>query len=731
MKRVNINQNWEFIKGQESMPGEWSKAEKVTLPHTWNAIDGQDGGNDYFRGSSWYRRELGKIDIPSNGRVYLEFDGVGMIANVFINNRLVGSHEGGYSRFRLDITDYIDTNNELLVQVSNEKNHVYPQMADFTFYGGIYRDVHLVIVPEMHFDLDYFGSNGLKVTPKVIDLEGKIVEISIEAWTKNAEKIIVSFLNKEYELDVKNDKAEGKITLNNARLWAGISDPFLYELEAKLENGETISTKFGCRKFEVDPQKGFMLNGRAYPLRGVSRHQDFKGLGNAISIEQEIIDMDLITEIGANSIRLAHYQHSQSFYDLCDEKGMCVWAEIPYITMHMKNGVSNTLSQMQELVVQNYNHPSIVCWGLSNEITAASIVNEELLENHRILNNLCHELDKTRPTTMANVFMLETDSPILDIPDINAYNLYYGWYLGELEDTNVFFDEFHEKYPDKAMGFSEYGADANIKFQSSKPEKGDYTESYQSIYHEHMINMIEDRPWLWSTYVWNMFDFAADGRDEGGEHGLNQKGLVTFDRKVKKDAFYAYKSVWSKEPFVHICGRRYKDRVEEITEIKVYSNLESVDLYVDGKLFERKANQRFYTFEVPISFQHVIEVKSGEFFDCININKVSEPNLDYVLNKKAAVLNWFDDEEIDPEFYSVNDTLAEIRKHPEARSVLDAMMNQNIASRGEVAERVKDNPALQRMMGRMTLISLLKQSGDTDPETAKHLNRIFQKIKKG
>ncbi|MBR7927573.1 hypothetical protein KBI51_05225 [Aerococcaceae bacterium zg-ZUI334] len=731
MKRVNINQNWEFIKGQESMPGEWSKVEKVTLPHTWNAIDGQDGGNDYFRGSSWYRRELGKIDIPSNGRVYLEFDGVGMIANIFINNRIAGSHEGGYSRFRLDITDYIDTNNELLVQVSNEKNHVYPQTADFTFYGGIYRDVHLVIVPEMHFDLDYFGSNGLKVTPKVIDLEGKIVEISIEAWTKNAEKIIVSFLNKEYELDVKNDKAEGKITLNNARLWDGINDPFLYELEAKLENGETISTKFGCRKFEVDPQKGFMLNGRAYPLRGVSRHQDFKGIGNAISIEQEIIDMDLITEIGANSIRLAHYQHSQSFYDLCDEKGMCVWAEIPYITMNMKNGVSNTLSQMQELVVQNYNHPSIVCWGLSNEITAASIVNEELLENHRILNNLCHELDKTRPTTMANVFMLETDSPILDIPDINAYNLYYGWYLGELEDTNVFFDEFHEKYPDKAMGFSEYGADANIKFQSSKPEKGDYTESYQSIYHEHMINMIEDRPWLWSTYVWNMFDFAADGRDEGGEHGLNQKGLVTFDRKVKKDAFYAYKSVWSKEPFVHICGRRYKDRVEEITEIKVYSNLESVDLYVDGKLFERKANQRFYTFEVPISFQHVIEAKSGEFFDCININKVSEPNLDYVLNKKAAVLNWFDDEEIDPEFYSVNDTLAEIRKHPEARSVLDAMMNQNTASRGEVAERVKDNPALQRMMGRMTLISLLKQSGDTDPETAKHLNRIFQKIKKG
>lgn len=453
-------------------------------------------------------------------------------------------------------------------------------------------------------------------------------------------------------------------------------------------------------------------------------------MGNALTMEHHKTDMAIIKEIGATTLRLAHYQHAQEFYDLCDENGLIVWAEIPYITMHMKDGRANTLSQMEELVVQNYNHPSIICWGLSNEITAASAVDEDLLENHRLLNDLCHKLDSTRPTAMANVFMLETDSPILDIPDINSYNLYFGWYLGELERNDEFFDEYHKQYPDRVIGFSEYGADANPQYQSSAPEKGDYTETYQTVYHEHMLKMIEKRPWLWATHVWNLFDFAADGRDEGGKHGENQKGLVTIDRKTKKDAFYLYKAAWNKEePFVHLCGSRYKDRAEDITEVKVYSNQPEVTLFVDGNAIETQKGHTIFSFMVPIHGEHTIKAQAGSCMDTILIRKVPEPNVDYIFIKRSPVLNWFDAEHFDETCYSVSDTLSELRSNPQAGTIIDSMMSNGASERGDVADAVKDNPALQRMMGRITLISLLKQSGAQE-EDIKQLNRILQGIKK-
>ena len=332
---------------------------------------------------------------------------------------------------------------------------------------------------------------------------------------------------------------------------------------------------------------------------------------------------------------------------------------------------------------------------------------------------------------MADVFMLETDSPILDIPDVNSYNLCFGWYLGELAQNDEFFDEYHKKYPDRCIGFSEYGADANPQYQSAAPEKGDYTESYQCIYHEHILSMIEARPWLWATHVWNLFDFAADGRDEGGKHGENQKGLVTFDRKLKKDAFYLYKAAWNKtEPFVHLCGNRYVDRAEDVTEIKVYSNQSEVSLYVDGRLLASQTGKTVFKFQVPITGEHSIEARSGSSCAVMLVRKVTQPNQDYIFNKQvAAVTNWFD-QEIDPAYYSIGDTLAELRSSPEAGPIIDQMMAQGAASRGDVAESVKDNPALQRMMGRMTLVSLLKQAGNIDEESVKQLNRVLQSIKK-
>ena len=742
---MELKDNWMFVKEAENAEDAASKeGTAISLPHTWNAVDGQDGGNDYHRGTCWYVTKFQKPELEAGSQVYVEFLGASVIADVYLNGEAVAHHEGGYSTFRVNLTDKLQEENVLAVALNNaDNNYVYPQKADFTFYGGLYRMVNLIVVPESHFELDYAGGNGIAVTPTVECDENRVptgkASVKVETWvTGNADSVVITITGEESEsktVSVVDGHAEATFELEHVHLWDGVDDPYLYHAKAELSSGDVTETTFGCRSFYTDPEKGFVLNGRVYPLRGVIRHQDRTGAGNALSYEMHKEDMEIIKEIGANTIRLAHYQHAQEFYDLCDEYGMVVWAEIPYITMHMPNGRANTLSQMEELVVQNYNHPSIVCWGLSNEITAATPVDEDLLENHRLLNDLCHKLDKTRFTTMANVFMQETDSPLLEIPDVNSYNLYFGWYLGELEQNDEFFDEYHAKYPDRCIGFSEYGADANPQYQSTNPTHGDYSETYQTVYHEHMLKMIEERPYLWATHVWNMFDFAADGRDEGGKHGVNQKGLVTMDRKLKKDAFYLYKAYWNKEDaFVHICGSRYVDRKEDTTEVKVYSNQTTVSLYVDGTLLETQDGSRIFRFAVPMTGEHEIVAKAGAEEDSIHIRKVEEANPDYVMGEIKDVINWFDDEPYKPECYSIKDKMSEIKASPKAGAILAELMAQapGAESRGDVAESVKDNPNLVRMMGRMTLESMLGHMKDSiTEEQVKGLNRMLQQIKKG
>lgn len=724
---LSLNRGWKFYKAN---PTE-GKGKAVALPHCWNAEDGQDGGNDYHRGTCWYIRELDKPEMEIGTRVWLQCKGAAMTAEVYLNGEKLVRHEGGFSTFRVDLTDHLQRNNVLAISVDNSDNDtVYPQKADFTFYGGLYRDVELIIVPAAHFALGYCGTPGIKVTP-VVDLENKTAAVTTEAWVEGgADRVSFTVAGQTLTAPVEDGHAIAKVTIENVHLWDGVNDPYLYTATAALPSGDAVSTRFGCRQFVIDPQKGFILNGRSYPLRGVSRHQDFWGVGNALTLEHHKKDMEIIRELGANTIRLAHYQHAQEFYDLCDENGIVVWAEIPYITKHMTNGRANTLSQMEELVVQNYNHPCIAVWGLSNEITAASTVNEELLENHRALNELCHRLDRTRATTMANVFMLDIDSPILEIPDVNSYNLYFGWYLGDLEQNDEFFDEYHAQYPYRCIGFSEYGADANPQYHSTQPEKGDYTESYQCVYHEHMLKMIEERPWIWATHVWNLFDFGADGREEGGKPGQNQKGLVTIDRKTKKDSFYLYKAAWNKkEPFVHLCGGRYVHRTEDVTEVKVYSNQPEVTLYMDGRLVDTQIGKYVFTFQVPISKCHSIEARADGCCAVMWIERVSEPDASYTMPGRAPVVNWFDAGEDDPTCFSVKDRMADIQADPKAGAIIGQMMAQGASSHGDVAEAVKDNPALIRMMGRMTLLSLLKQSGAAK-EQIEQINRILQSIKK-
>ena len=726
---VNINKDWRFRKE------EGDSEQMINLPHTWNAIDGQDGGNDYFRGICQYSKELPMPDKEENEKIWLEFKGVAMSAKVVVNGKTVCVHEGGYSTFRVEVTEEFEEQNEIKIFVDNEKNqHVYPQKADFTFYGGIYRDVNLIFTKESHFALVPSGTPGIKVTPSLL---GEDARVMVETFvTGEAQKAVVTILEtgEEKVCEVVEGKAKAELTISGVHKWQGREDPYLYTVRAKLykkgESVDEVEARFGCREFSFDSENGFYLNGKPYPLRGVSRHQDRQGVGNALTQEMHREDMKLIREIGANTVRLAHYQHDQYFYDLCDEYGIVVWAEIPYITKHMKGGDKNTLRQMEELVTQCYNHPSIICWGLSNEITAGGAADEAVLDNHRALNQLCHELDKTRPTTLASVFMLEPESPINQIPDILSYNLYFGWYIGELSQNEQWFDEFHEKFPNKIIGFSEYGADANVQYQSAEPKRGDYSEQYQCIYHEHILRMIEERPFIWASHVWNMFDFAADGRDEGGTHGVNQKGLVSFDRRIKKDAFYMYKAHWSNEPFIHICGRRYIDRVGDSTEVIVYSNQDKVTLLVDGRAVEEQRGHQKFVFKISINDSHNIKAMSGALVDEIRIQRVEKANQTYQF-VGAKVTNWFEQEEYDSNYYSINDTLGEIRKNQVGARMIDQMIAKASASRGDVAESTKGNKNLQQMMNQMTVVSLLKQAGDAVPtEQIKTLNNALQKIKK-
>ena len=662
-KIINVNENWLFIKDTADITRR--DGETLNLPHTWNATDGQDGGNDYFRGSCLYVKTLNKADLPEADRYYLEINGANSSAIVYVNGEEIARHDGGYSTWRVDMTDKLQPVNEIAVVVDNSPNErVYPQMADFTFYGGLYRDVNIIAVNDTHFDLDYYGGKGLMITPVV---NGKNADVAVQVFVKNLQdndELVYTVYDKDEKelMQVKTAELNASFTIENARLWNGRKDPYLYCCEVEIVRGgkviDAVCSRFGCRSFKIDPENGFILNGEEYPLRGVSRHQDRLGVGNALTKEHHEEDIDLIMEVGATTIRLAHYQHDQYFYDLCDEKGLVIWAEIPYISKHMPTARENTISQMKELITQNYNHPSIVVWGLSNEISIGG-ADDDLLENHRILNDLAHEMDKTRLTTIAAVSMCKMDDPYLQIPDVVSYNHYFGWYGGDTSMNGPWFDKFHAMHPNIPIGCSEYGCEA-LNWHTSNPFQGDYTEEYQAYYHEELIKQLFTRKYMWATHVWNMFDFGADARAEGGENGQNHKGLVTMDRKYKKDAFYAYKAWLSNEPFVHLCGKRYIDRVEDVTKITVYSNQEEVELFVNGESVGKKtAPDHFFYFEVKNVGESTIVAKSGELCDEGKIRKVETFNEEYRLKEQGAVLNWFDINAPEGRF-SLNDKLGDI-----------------------------------------------------------------------
>ncbi|PGV49583.1 glycoside hydrolase family 2 protein [Bacillus sp. AFS037270] len=716
-KVLNINSDWKFLRQDEENASainfNTENWQEVQVPHTWNAIDGANGF-DYYKGACWYRKEFVLDALEQGNRVYIEFNGSNSITDVYVNGHHLGQHRGGYSIFRFDITNVVDfgKKNILSVKVDNTVvDDVYPQMADFTFYGGIYRDVNLVIANSIHFDLLDYGSKGVYVIQEnvsneraALTVKSKIVndldvEKKVRVWADilDANGKNVAYGAKDVFLAAGETKeVEIPVTIENPTLWNGKKNPYLYETKISLVSFndilDEITIPFGVRYFHVDPENGFFLNGEPLRLNGVSRHQDRKDMGWAITKKEHLEDMELIKEVGATSIRLAHYQHDQFFYELCDQEGMVIWAEIPFISVMSKHelGGINAKQQMTELIRQNFNHPSIMFWGIQNEIQISG-ERPELRRLVNELNELTKKEDPTRLTTMANVMFVPDKDEYNYVTDVVGYNKYYGWYQGKAEDFADWLDGFHQTNPRVSLGISEYGAEGILQYHTNHPQVKDYSEEYHALYHEKVWGIFSKRPYLWSTYVWNMFDFGANIRDEGGVQGRNNKGLITYDRRIKKDAFYMYKANWSDEKFVHITSKRYIERADKRITIKVYSNCEELTLYTNGKEIGTKtSDNRVFIFENVELEEGITEIKVTSNQDGVILEdtarfmKVAEPNPSYEApeeDKGGVVGNWFqmpdiedvevEEIEITDDVYSTRDTFKALMENEETKAILE------------------------------------------------------------
>lgn len=727
--------------------------EKVALPHTWNNLDGQDGGNDYWRGIGTYQ-----IDLPAptaGKKQYIEIQGANHVATVYCNGRELGTHKGGFSTFRYELTPaMLPEGNVLTVAVSNAKSDIYPQQADFTFFGGLYRDVKFIEADPAHFDLLKDGTDAVFITARGT---GKT---RVDLFPVGAEGCTVVVDLKDADgKTVATGKAKAephtviKLDVKEPHLWDGMADPYCYTCQASLYNGidilnvapiDTVTVTYGYRSFHVDPNTGFWLNGKSVPLHGVSRHQDRKDKGWAISHADHDEDLALIKEVGANTIRLAHYQHDQYFYTQCDHMGFALWAEIPFISSFIptQEAHDNTISQMTELVAQNYNHPSIFFWGISNEITIGA-ENEPLYRNLAELNALVKKLDPSRLTTMAEVSMVPINSEHVYITDVLSYNHYFGWYVGDVADNGPWLDKFHAANPDRCLGVSEYGAENILSWHTAYPDNHDYTEEYANHYHHEMLKTFATRPYLWSTHVWNMFDFAADARNEGGVQGRNNKGLVTYDRKTKKDAFYIYKAYWTTEPMIHVAGGRFVDRAPDERNITVYTNCDEVTLVVNGiEAAAKPAVDHCVVFEnVALNDgANTVTAKSGAVAaNTITLNGVAEHNYAYDLPEGNEGANWFNDPaavearkanalKFPEGYYSIKDKVSTLLANSETAKIIGDLLSQGGSAAGfEVKE---DSPMIDFMRS-MRLVDMLKMSGkNISAEAKKALNEQLNKIKK-
>ena len=722
----------------------------VALPHTWNALDGQDGGADYWRGLGIY-----EIDLPNptkGMKQYIEIQGANHVATVYCNGRELGTHKGGFSTFRYDLTPAMKAQgNVLTVAVTNGVSDIYPQTADFTFYGGLYRDVNFIEVDNAHFDLLLDGTQAVFVTPH------NVGKTRVDLFPVNAEGCTLAVELKDAEGNVAGtaetaacDHAHVLIDVKNPHLWQGLADPYCYTATATIvKDGEAldaVTVTYGYRSFRVDAETGFYLNGKSLPLHGVARHQDRLDKGWAISKADHEEDVALIKELGANTIRLAHYQHDQYFYELCNRTGFVLWAEIPFISQFnpSREAYNNTISQMTELVAQNYNHPAICFWGISNEILIGDD-REDLRQNLRDLHELAKSMDPSRLTTMAQVSMTPMDSEHNFITDLTSYNHYFGWYVGDVEDNGPWLDKFHAMHPDKPLGVSEYGAENILMWHTAEPDNHDYTEEYANHYHQEMLKTFAARPYLWATHQWNCFDFAADARNEGGVKGRNNKGLITYDRKEKKDAFYVYKAWWNPEPMVFVSGGRFVNRGPEAERnIIVYTNCDEVTLVVNGKDVEtKKAVDHMITFEnAVVDGENVITAYAGDVkANTITLQGVAEHDYSYDLPEGNQGANWFDDPaaiaaraafKYPKGYYSIKDKVGVLMANPQTAAILaDAMAQIMGGASSLMGSDMEMGESMKEFMNMMRLSDMLKMYGGAVSAEAKlALNQALTQIKK-
>jgi Beta-galactosidase/beta-glucuronidase len=739
MKTIGLNDKWLFTKenSQVYIEKEIDKGENVNLPHCFNAVDGQSG-DGMFKGECCYQRKLNITEEELNKFIFLEIGAAALVSKVYVNGQLAGSSKCGFSMYRVSLSPFLKSGENIISIIVDNSRHddVYPLMADFSFYGGIYREVKLIVAEALHFDLLDNSRDGIYLTQKGIGedkfelkVNGKIINELVEAKASKVEFKLLDkeeniVFNKAIDVEVlKEAEFELIEEINNPELWQGIENPYLYKFVAELycegEICDKRSIDIGFRTVEITPDKGVFLNGKAIKFNGVSRHQDFAGIGNALTKENMDLDMSIIKEIGANTVRLAHYQHNDYFYSLCDREGILVWAEIPFISVPTTSDKENTNAkeQLERLIKQAYNHSSIYCWGVQNEITIA-VENEKIYEMVKELAVIARELDSSRFIAQANIHSVANESPLNELTDFVGYNLYYGWYYKEMQELGTRLDEFHKARPNTPVMVTEYGVDTNPKLHSYNPTVKDYTEEYQLLFQNNALKTFNERSFILGGYVWAMFDFGSEIRNEGGEKGRNQKGLVTIDRKLKKDSFYLCKAYWSKEHFVKLSGSRFVNRHEEMNDIVVLSNIKHIKLYVNdkfvGEINSSEPMKKFKAVKLTLGENKIkaeaFDEAGNTYIDEMILNRVKEADESYVLKKpeeQTHVTNWFQkfdlsnvqEVAIKEGYYSTFDTIEELYKNEEAKAIF-------IKYFGDIGE----SQQFKVMMGLMTIDSMSKRS---------------------
>jgi beta-galactosidase len=607
---VSLDASWRFhlgdVPGAQQINFDDSSWNTVDVPHTWNNIDGQQGG-PYYRGIGWYRQHDTIPKEWAGQELFLKFDGASLVTDLYVNGTFVGEHQGAFAAFTWDVTAYLTAgkDNVLAVKVNNAFNpNIPPLSGDFNIDGGLYRHVNLIATDPLHVSLTDYASPGvylrqtnvgaasadLQVTTKLQNDDTADRNAEVLTTVVDADGNVVATLDDSLTLAAgTGTNVVQKTTIDKPHLWDGRNDPYMYQVCVQVIDTDSgavvdqVEQPLGFRYYWVDPAQGFYLNGQPYDLHGVDFHQDRLNEGWAISDDDQRQDISLVQEIGATFVRLAHYQHPPLTYDLLDQAGIVTWTEIPFVNSATNSQAffDNTKQQLTEMILQNYNHPSVMFWGMYNEIND-SPTTENLVSQ---LVQLAHTLDPDRLTTAASD---QAPGAVINyLPDVSSFNVYYGWYYGQTTDFGPWSDAIHAAYPDRAIGLSEYGAGASIYQHQENPPKplagGPWhPEEYQDIYHESLWQQIETRPALWEKSIWNMFDFASSTRNEGDTRGRNDKGLMTYDHQTKKDAFYWYKANWSTDPVLYITSRDYVDRPTDTVEVKVYSNLDQVELTVNG-----------------------------------------------------------------------------------------------------------------------------------------------------